>query len=330
MPTPAPPRRALIGSALALAAFTGLTACRSYPVKPDALADGVQLVALEDASASDEGFAALRRTFRDANPGYDVRWVPELDELRGGEQDLVVFLQGGPTTAVLSRGPGKYEMADPILDVGDVVLLRKAEQLELSRATGALVFALPERLPDGLPSWIRPDWDPAITDTPGGCAEETGAYRRILLTWLEEVGTYVLHTLNCHRVRITDSFTHYHPEDGGFDEFYLVQMAGPEARLITSAEAERIEGQEALSAEEAKWLLQSHPLETGDLVYLPRGVVHRGLGGALVQVITVPGFRPGAEIGVDHHIRALNERLGLVGEDALPYREASAADAVVK
>ena len=72
------------------------------------------------------------------------------------------------------------------------------------------------------------------------------------------------------------------------------------------------------------------PPEVGDLVYLPRGTVHRGFGGVLAQIITAPGFRPGAEIGVDHHLRAINGRLGLTGEDALPFREASASRAVVK
>ena len=68
----------------------------------------------------------------------------------------------------------------------------------------------------------------------------------------------------------------------------------------------------------------------GDLVYLPRGVMHRGLGGVLAQVITVAGFRPGAEIGVDHHLRAINERLGLAQGEALPYHAAAAVRAVVK
>ena len=49
----------------------------------------------------------------------------------------------------------------------------------------------------------------------------------------------------------------------------------------------------------------------------------------LAQVITVPGFRPGAEIGVDHHLRAANERLGLAGDAALPFNaEASLAPVV--
>jgi len=47
-------------------------------------------------------------------------------------------------------------------------------------------------------------------------------------------------------------------------------------------------------------------------------------------VITVPGFVPGAEIGLDHHLRAINERLGLVGAEALPLHAAGAERPIVR
>ena len=181
-----------------------------------------------------------------------------------------------------------------------------------------------------MPAAIRPDWDPNITDVPGGCATETGAYRRILLTWLKDNGPYTFHGLNAHRVRITDSFTHYHPVDTGFDEFYLVQMSNDEDRLLTSYHAEAIESPETMTPELAGQLFEVHDVRAGDLIYLPRGVIHRGLGGVLAQVITVPGFRPGTEIGVDHHLLAINERLGLEGDDALPYNVEASTGAVVR
>ena len=77
----------------------------------------------------------------------------------------------------------------------------------------------------------------------------------------------------------------------------------------------------------AAGLLAEHELRVGDLVFLPRGTVHRGLGGALVQVITVPGFRPGAEIGVDHLLRSLIE---LTGTEALPLHAAAADSPVIR
>src|SRR5690606_10357978 len=101
--------------------------------------------------------------------------------------------------------------------IGDIIYLDKGETLTSAVHIDALVFDVPDPLPDEIPQFIRPDWDPNITDVPGGCATETNAYRRILLTWEDEVGTYLYHALNAHRVRIMDSFTHYHPEQGGFD-----------------------------------------------------------------------------------------------------------------
>ena len=167
------------------------------------------------------------------------------------------------------------------------------------------------------------DWTPGITDTPGGCATETGAYRRVVLTWARRNGPFNYRELNAHRVRITDSFTHYHPEVGGFDEFYLVQMVQPGAKLLVSRHTDAIVAEDlgGLSPDE---VFEEIELQVGDLVYLPRGTVHRGLGGVLAHVITVPGFIPGAEIGVDHHLAAINEANGWDGAAALPLHAAGA------
>jgi len=127
-----------------------------------------------------------------------------------------------------------------------------------------------------------------------------------------------------------DSFSHYHPLEGGFDEFYLVQMALPDARIITSNQVSTIIQPETVTGAQIKNILKSTSLGVGDLVYLPRGVMHRGIGGVLAQVITVPGFIPGAEIGVDHHLKAINQRLNLVQNEALPYHIEAANDQVIK
>jgi hypothetical protein len=58
--------------------------------------------------------------------------------------------------------------------------------------------------------------------------------------------------------------------------------------------------------------------------------MHRGLGGALVQVISVPGFVPRSEIGLDHHLWAINKQLGLRGDAALPFHVVAARTSVVK
>ncbi|HEX5054425.1 MAG TPA: hypothetical protein VFZ65_21785 [Planctomycetota bacterium] len=265
----------------------------------------------------DDGFGALRAAFVANNPGYDLAWFRGCADLPAAAGDRVLFVQGPADRTVAPT-------------VGDVLLLRAGSPWHLEQgAVDLLAFTLPESLPPGLPAAIRPDWDPRITDTPGGCADEDDAYRRIVLTWRPEVGPYVLHALNAHRVRIRDSFSHYHPRDGGFDEFYLVQQAPDGARLLTSTKVAAIEAH-AVTRDEAKDLLQTRALRAGDLCYLPRGTMHRGLGGAVVQVISVPGFVPNTEIGLDHHLWAIDKELGLSGDAALPFHVLAARTAVVK
>jgi hypothetical protein len=269
------------------------------------------------------GLASIRQAFMANNPGYDLAYLPSSKEVKAQDLNKVIFVQEGEGTASILS---KSKQHGSELTVGDIVLLRKGEKMESETPFGLLVFTVADAPEEDIPGFIRPDWDPHITDIPGGCATETNAYRRILLTWKSDVGKYLYHALNAHRVRITDSFSHYHPKKGGFDEFYLVQMVQPNARIITSEKTDVIVQPEKVSKEAAENLMQEHTLSVGDLVYLPRGVVHRGIGGVLTQVITVPGFIPGSEIGVDHHLRGINERLGLTGNATLPFNiEASSA-----
>lgn len=282
----------------------------------------IQIVHLSKGDTS--GFADLRQSFISRNPGYDLDFFYQVNKIPKKQTYRLVFIQSGEGNVQVD------EEHTSAFSVGDIIYLDKGETLESNINLDALVFDVPDPLPDEIPSFIRPDWDPNITDVPGGCATETNAYRRILLTWEDKVGTYLYHALNAHRVRIMDSFTHYHPEEGGFDEFYLVQMVLPEAKLITSTQVDLITQPEKVTKNEAKKLLESTPLEVGDLVYIPRGIAHRGLGGVLTQVITVPGFIPGSEIGIDHHLKAINDRLSLEGNQALPLNESASLSEIIK
>lgn len=321
----------LYAARLALAAaLFALSSCASSMAGADEAATPIRVAHLAQEGGDAGALKTLSADFERRNPGYELDWRSDFREFEAGDQPVIGFLQAGSARVTVERTGGGEAVSEPELTVGDVLLLRPTERLSADSPISAVFFTVPAALPEGLPSFVRPDWDERITDTPGGCAEETGAYRRILLTWMETVGPYVYHALNCHRVRITDSFAHYHPVEGGFDEFYLVQMAQPGAVLYTSEATSRIEEPTSVSTGEAARMIDKHVLEVGDLVYLPRGTVHRGYGGVLAQIITVPGFRPGAEIGVDHYLRAINENLGLTGEAALPYREASSTRAVVK
>lgn len=283
-----------------------------------------------------ESFESIREAFREQNPGYDMTYLSGVREVAAKDITQVVFVQeiDGVTNqdvlaeAAVTDKSGTDNKSEAI--VGDIIILQQGERMHTDTEVGLLVFDVPETPERNLPSFIRPDWDSNITDVPGGCATEIDAYRRILLTWKKDVGEYIYHALNAHRVRMHDSFSHYHPQDGGFDEFYLVQMVEPGSKIITSEKVNRITRPEDVNTSEARALIKEYELEVGDLVYLPRGVMHRGYKGVLAQVITVPGFIPGSEIGVDHHLRSINERLGLNGDEALPYNEEHSHEAVIR
>jgi hypothetical protein len=270
-----------------------------------------------------DGFAALREDFVGRNPGYDLAWLPRAVALAAVPRPRIAFVQDG--LAVGLAGGARSELGR-----GDLVVLRPEEALALDRPLGLLVFTVPEPIPDGIPAFLRPDHDALLTDTPGGCATRADAYRRVLLTWLGQNGPFQYRALNCHRVRMQDSFSHYHPEVGGFDEMYLVQEVQPGGRLYTSEQVARIEAPETVGRDEVEGLLREVELAVGDLVWVGRGQMHRAVGGVLAQVITVPGFVPGSEIGVDHHLRAIDERLGLSGAAALPFHLEASERAVVK
>ncbi|MEX2402533.1 MAG: hypothetical protein WD625_00290 [Balneolales bacterium] len=282
------------------------------------------------------GFKSIQEEFRARNPGYDLNYLSNAQKVGPQDYTQVIFVQGiggvtnqdveGNATITSSSGHQKESKAI----VGDILVLQQGEKMQADVEMGLLVFDVPDGPENELPSFIRPDWDPNITDVMGGCATEIDAYRRILLTWKEDVGEYIYHALNAHRVRIRDSFSHYHPVEGGFDEFYLVQLTEPGAKLITSEKTELIINPDKINKSQVNGLMQEYEVEVGDLIYLPRGVVHRGFGGVMAQVITVPGFIPGSELGVDHHLRSINERLGLNDDEALPYNLEASTSAVIR
>ena len=262
-------------------------------------------------------FQALKQLFESRNPGHYLKWMPATERLQV-KVPLVAFFQSNGDVVQLPPTAAAANGSQSAYSIGDILCLPVGQSCSFDPPADLLVFQLPQAIAADLPQLIRPDWDPNITDTPGGCATEGDAYRRILLTWQGKNGPYLSHQINAHRVRIHDSFTHYHPLVGGFDEFYLVQEAPPGATLLVSEHLDRMLDPKGLTANHASQLMREIPLQQDDLIYLPRGVVHRGLGGAVVQVITIPGFVPGAEIPVDDEIRHINQKLKLSGDRALP------------
>ena len=295
------------------------------PTGASAPADTGEMRIAHLAQGDQTGLSAIQEAFKERNPGYEVFYHTNVAAMAPEDYHRVLFIQEDSATVTLSD-----QLASEVA-TGDIVLLEKGASWKSDKPISLLSFKVPEAFPDDIPTFIRPDWDPGITDIPGGCATDSNAYRRILLTWLGKVGPYQYHSLNAHRVRIMDSFSHYHPVDNGFDEFYLVQMVMDDASIITSEKTDKITQPESVSQKEAGDLLTRTKLQVGDLIYLPRGVVHRGVDGVLAQVITVPGFIPKSEIGVDHHLLEINDRLGLaVAKNALPYNEEGSRKPIVK
>jgi hypothetical protein len=200
-----------------------------------------------------------------------------------------------------------------------------------------------------------------LRDTAGGCSPGFDAFRRLNLTWRltpsqqrhvvaalvgapsgrhpgppshhapgadpagDDAAQDEPNRLNSHVLHIEagQSRTHYHPEvpvGGGRpqSELYfaldrsaygLRAPAGLTPRLYTWPEV-------------GDWArYETTALPVGTVVFIPPAVAHRGLD-AFVNVVTIPGFKPGNEIYVDRAIREqgrgapYNEAVLSPGEDA--------------
>lgn len=147
-----------------------------------------------------------------------------------------------------------------------------------------------------------------LLDTAGGCSFDFDPFRRLPLTWyLDSPGQQGdgVNFVNSHVVNIPQelSSTHFHPfksQIGGLPqtEMYLVldpktqglEAHGRKASILVFPDLTDLTH------------YQEHPLEPGDLVYIPPGVGHRGLD-VFVNVLTVPGFKPHNEFYIDQDIR---------------------------
>ena len=155
-----------------------------------------------------------------------------------------------------------------------------------------------------------------LRDTAGGCSPGFDAFRRLNLTWRPTAAVLSNSTardpdspnrLNSHVLHIegAQSRTHYHPEasvGGGAaqKEFYFVldpaayglrTPAGAVPRLFTYPDV-------------TDWRrYEVTVLDPGVAAFIPPGTGHRGVD-AFVNVVTIPGFKPGNEIYVDRLIAA--------------------------
>ena len=270
-----------------------------------------------------QAFRRLQVAFCRANPDYRMWHVRGVTRVEAMHDHMAVFFHEG-------QGEAASERATSPFTVGDVAILRPRESLCADAPFSAVLFRLPERIGDDVPTFLRPDADPVFNDQPGGCATDQQAYRRVLLTWQPQHGPFIYRALNAHRVRMDDALSHYHPPGRGPDELYLVQAAPPGAAIIHSDAVPRLLAPDTVRREEVPLLCRKVPVSAGDLVYIPAGEMHRGIGGVLAHVVTIPGFVPGTEHSLDHCLARINERFGLQGDAALPLHAATAHAQLVR
>ncbi|MBI5851075.1 MAG: hypothetical protein HZB39_08610 [Planctomycetes bacterium] len=285
----------------------------------------MRVVRLLSPDGDAAALTAVNERLHAQRPGYALEFTGPVRSLPAAGTSRIAFVHASDARAHATLGATRAEIG-----LGDAIALRAGSAVELDAPLAFVVVSVPDAFDDAVPGFLRPDADPRLRDAPGGCATESDAYRRVMLTWSSANGPYLSHAVNCHRVRMVDSFSHYHPIDGGFEELYLVHDVRPGGRLLWSPDVARIESPASVDRATALTLVRSTSLVAGDLVFIPRGTMHRAVGGVLAHVVTIPGFVPAREIGVDHHLRAIDERLGLVGDEALPYHVAASLAPMVR
>jgi hypothetical protein len=148
----------------------------------------------------------------------------------------------------------------------------------------------------------------SLPDTSGGCNVSPGAFRRLQITWnprgVSPENPDGQNRLNSHVVNIEARFsnTHYHPspaEGGGAsqEELYFVLdrrpysiSAGDDSAVLVFPELADLS------------VFERIPLQPGDVAYFAPRTGHRGLD-VFVNVVALPGFKPGNEIPLDRRIR---------------------------
>jgi len=160
-----------------------------------------------------------------------------------------------------------------------------------------------------------------LADTAGGCNPDFDPFRRLPLTWFYPVAEESLDGLNwvnSHVVNIPKetSPTHFHPPQGvgasgGIPQREMYLVLDPQAYQLNTW------GREASLTVFPDLpdlhRYDRHALHPGMFVYIPPGTGHRGLD-VLVNVLTIPGFKPHNEYYLD---RDIHDQAG----GHLPYNE---------
>lgn len=162
-----------------------------------------------------------------------------------------------------------------------------------------------------------------LQDTAGGCAPGFDAFRRLPLTWAAtstSIGDDVppiladgepdgVNRVNCHTLNIASelSRTHYHPLEaigGGKPQFEMYFTLNPVGWSLGTAGRS---GCLYTFPEVGRWSFSEvTELKPGTIALIPPHTGHRGCD-AFVQVVTLPGFKPGNELYLDRLIRDATE-----------------------
>jgi hypothetical protein len=141
-----------------------------------------------------------------------------------------------------------------------------------------------------------------LKDTAGGCNFAFDAFRRLPLTWYINTGTEDnpdgINTVNSHIVNIAaeTSKAHYHPAiliGGGKPQSEIYFVLDPAVYSLNTYGRESYLW--AFPNVDNLSISEKVPLSPGSVVYIPPGTGHQGID-AFVNVITLPGFKPGNEI----------------------------------
>jgi len=254
-------------------------------------------------------WARLCRAVEVAHPGIRARHVALSRTGADKRPRLLLVTQGSGPVGVQRRSTRVARVVGP----GDLVFLREGQVLSTESPIQALELRMSSPLPTGLPTFIgfaestHPDSEASSGKEP---------LRVDVLDW-QPGGAPAYADLNVKLVQLDDAPTHYHPEEGGFDEVVFVRDAEPGAGVLLSTKREAIETRTVERAE-VSTLLRPIALTAGDVLFVPRGLVHRPRGRSSVVVIALPGFVPGGEVRLDDDLRAINAALELEGDAALP------------
>ena len=251
------------------------------------------------------GWKALRRTLHELHPTHRLEHQT-FGNLRPSPKARVCIVTHGSGMVGIKRQSTRLFRS---LGPGDLIFLQPGHELSTAAEIEGLVLSVPTPFPDALETLHTSSATPSPaedTKEREGWTEE----RIDILGGSAGVDHPTHPDVNVKRVHLAGAPTHYHPPAGGYDELVFILDAEAGAQVLWSDHREAIESRRIAIAEVGK-LFRSLPITKGDLLLVPRGVVHKPLGRSRSIVLALPGFLPEATVLLDEDLRAIALELGL-------------------